>query len=123
MDVTARHYETGRWMHLTIRGGAIAEVGPADGPGEAGPGDDWVAPAFWDIQTNGRWGVSYSAPTLTVDQVAEIVRVQAELGTARLCPTLITASPDDLLHGVRTIARACDADPEVGSRVAGIHLE
>src|SRR5262249_19662085 len=26
-------------------------------------------------------------------------------------------------HGVRTIARACDVDPSVAARVAGIHLE
>ena len=80
-------------------------------------------PAFWDIQINGRWGHSFSSPELTVEQVAAIVRAQGLLGTARLCPTLITAPPGHLLHGVRTIAAACDADPGVGPRVLGIHLE
>src|SRR5205085_3125789 len=76
-----------------------------------------------DIQTNGRWGISFSDPELTVDQVVEIVRAQAELGTARLCPTLISAPRANLRHGVRTIAAACEADPAVAARVAGIHLE
>jgi N-acetylglucosamine-6-phosphate deacetylase len=58
-----------------------------------------------------------------VDQVAEIVRAQAELGTARLCPTLITAPVPDLIHGLRTVAAACERFPDVAARVIGIHLE
>jgi N-acetylglucosamine-6-phosphate deacetylase len=123
MESIARHYQTGRWVRLTIEGRVLAEVGPAEGPAEVAEGDDWIAPAFWDIQTNGRWGISFSDPALSVDQVSAIVRAQAELGTARLCPTLITAPIAALKHGVRTIADACEADPDVADRVAGIHLE
>ena len=75
----------------------IERFDPIDGPERPEPEDDWVAPAFWDIQVNGRWGHSFSSPDLTVEQVAAIVRAQGPLGTARLCPTLITAptgSPD-----------------------------
>src|SRR5262249_17274999 len=106
-----------------IDAGQIAEVRPVDGPDSVRPGDDWVAPAFWDIQTNGRWGHSFSGPDLTVDQVARIVRAQAPLGTARLCPTLITAPGEHLIHGVKTIAAACEAFADVAARVVGIHLE
>jgi N-acetylglucosamine-6-phosphate deacetylase len=55
--------------------------------------------------------------------VAKIVRAQPALGTARLCPTLITAPPADTLRGVRAIAEACDRWPDVNACVAGIHLE
>lgn len=123
MDLLARHHETGRWIRVTTRQGTIAQVEPADGPDEPSAADDWVAPGFWDIQTNGRWGISFSDPGVTVEQVIEIVRAQAYLGSARICPTLITAAPDSLLHGVRTIAAACEADRDVAARVAGIHLE
>ncbi len=119
----ARHYASGCWMEIILEGDTIASVTPIDGPAEFRDTDDWVAPAFWDIQTNGRWGSSFSDPTLTVDQVAAIVRAQAGLGTARLCPTLITAPQADMLHGVRTIAEACDRFPDVGRMVVGIHLE
>ena len=51
------------------------------------------------------------------------MRAQGPLGTARLCPTLITAPVDHLLHGLRTIAAACQAFADVGARVLGIHLE
>jgi N-acetylglucosamine-6-phosphate deacetylase len=121
--VVARHYETGRWVGLALEEGLKISLTAVDGPEEISDSDDWVAPAFWDLQINGRLGVSFSDPTLTVDQVAAIVRAQAGLGTARLCPTLITAPELDMLHGVRTIAEACDRFPDVGRLVLGIHLE
>lgn len=83
----------------------------------------WILPAVWDIQTNGRWGISFSDKMLTVQQVIQIVRAQPALGTTRLLPTLITASRQGFLHGVSTIAQACEADPIVDRLVAGIHLE
>jgi len=121
--LVARHFETTRWVALTIEGGRIASVDPSDGPGAISDADDWIAPAFWDLQINGRWGVSFSSPELTAGQVARIVRAQGALGTARLCPTLISAPPGDLLHGVSTIARACEAFEDVDAGVLGIHLE
>ncbi len=83
----------------------------------------WILPAVWDIQTNGRWEISFSDPTLTVQQVIQIVRAQPSLGTTRLLPTLITGSPEAFLHGVRTIAAACESDTLVDRMIAGIHLE
>src|SRR5690242_14230576 len=115
MKQVVRHYQTGAWVHVATDGPAITAVHAADGPATVGDADDWIAPAFWDIQTNGRWGISFSDPALTVEQVVEIVQAQAELGTARLCPTLITAPRGDLHHGVRTLAQACAADPTIAA--------
>ncbi len=55
--------------------------------------------------------------------MGEIVQAQAGLGSARICPTLITASREATLHGLRTIAAACESSPVVAAMVAGIHLE
>jgi N-acetylglucosamine-6-phosphate deacetylase len=123
MNIIARHYQTGRWARLQIEGATIVEVADSEGPVEFVDEDDWVAPAFWDIQTNGRWGISFADPNLTVEQVAEIVQAQTELGTSLLCPTLITAPFESLRHGVSTIAAACEALPDVARRIVGIHLE
>jgi N-acetylglucosamine-6-phosphate deacetylase len=123
MKIVARDFRTSSWIELDLFESRIASVRRAAGATGIGPADLWVAPAFWDIQTNGRWGHSFSGPELTVEQVGVIVREQARLGTARLCPTLITAEPSALLHGVRTVAAACDAFPDVAARVLGIHLE
>ena len=122
----ARHYATGLWVRISLDGGLIAGNFRDDADGDVGgplPDQEWVAPAFWDLQTNGRWVVSYSDPDLTPVQVAEIVRVQAALGTARLCPTLITAPYESFIEGLKAIAAACEGDPVVGSMVTGIHLE
>jgi N-acetylglucosamine-6-phosphate deacetylase len=123
MEVIGRHYRSAAWVRVRLEGPSITAVEPIDGPEAIGPDDEWIAPAFWDIQTNGRWGISFADPTITVDQVAEIVRAQAALGTARLCPTLFTASPEATSHGVRTVAAACDRFPDVAAMVLGIHLE
>jgi len=123
MLIIAREFKTANWIEIELQGGIIVAVRPGDGPPEASANDEWVAPAFWDIQLNGRWGHSFSGPELTVEQVVAIVRAQGSLGTARLCPTLITAPSGQMLHGVHTIAAACDTDPETARKVLGIHLE
>ena len=87
-----------------------------------------LQPLFWDLQTNGRWGrTSFSDPrpwrSGEPSRAAEVILDHARLGVARLCPTLITAPPEAMRHGVATIAEACEANPAVGRMVAGIHLE
>jgi N-acetylglucosamine-6-phosphate deacetylase len=110
-------------FRVSIEGDRIGDVAPISWD-ESGLEDDlWVFPAFIDLQMNGRWGISFASPDLTIEQVAEIVLAQATLGTARVYPTLITARQRILLHGVKTIGRACDRWPEVDRMVAGIHLE
>jgi N-acetylglucosamine-6-phosphate deacetylase len=120
---------TQRWYAVEFESGLVTGdrqvtgVRPAEPPDEESLPRTWIAPAFWDIQTNGRWGRSFSDPDLTVDDVIAIVRGQAELGTARLCPTLITAPFEAIRHGLATIVEACDVDPVVNRMVVGIHLE
>lgn len=121
--LTARHYATGRWVRVVVEGPTIVEVRDVYGPGDPDESDPWIAPALWDIQTNGRWGVSFSGGSLTVEQVGRIVHAQSAMGVAKICPTLITAGADALRHGVSTIAEACDSDPEIDRRILGIHLE
>ena len=121
--LTARDYASGRWVRVSLDGPEIASVEPADGDPETAEDDPWIAPALWDVQTNGRWGVSFADGAITAEQVRRIVLAQAEAGTARLCPTLITASREAMAHGLETIASACDDDPELDRRVLGIHLE
>jgi len=123
MAIVAREVRSGKWIAIQSRHGLISQVRPADGPAAVTSDDQWVAPAFWDIQVNGRAGHSFSSANLTVDQVAAIVRGQDQLGAARCCPTLITAPADQLLHGAATIAGACENLPDVRERIVGIHLE
>jgi N-acetylglucosamine-6-phosphate deacetylase len=123
VEIVARKIESGQWTRIEIDGPAIAGVETVSGRAVRSDDDLWVAPAFWDIQFNGRWGTSFSDPGLTVVQVADIVRAQGSLGASRVCPTLITALPDATRHGLQTIAAACEQYPDIASRVLGIHLE
>ena len=118
--LVARQYATGARLRIGLDGPTIARVEP-DGPPR--PEDPWVAPAFWDVQTNGRLGVSFNDPGLTPGQVAEIVHAQDALGTARICPTLFTAPFEAFVAGLGAVDRACRDDPGVASRVLGVHLE
>jgi N-acetylglucosamine-6-phosphate deacetylase len=122
-ETIARHFQTGQWIHVATEGATISAVRSSKGAPHQSDEDLWVAPAFWDIQMNGRGGVSFADPTITSDQVAAIVRAQAALGTARLCPTLISASFEALRHGLRTIGEACELHPDVASWVLGVHVE
>jgi N-acetylglucosamine-6-phosphate deacetylase len=119
----SRDVATGEWISIRLSGDRIGGVARRPPDFTSSDPETWVAPAFWDIQTNGRWGWSLSDPTLTVEQTSAIVLAQAELGTARLCPTLITAPYEAMRHGVATIAAACDRDRTVARMVLGIHLE
>ena len=123
MRIRARNWDGGGWIEIEASDRVISRVDPIEAPASTGPDDLVVAPAFWDIQTNGRWGYSFSSPDLTAEQAASIIRAQRGLGVASVCPTLITAPVEHTLHGLRTIAQACDANPDVGRMVVGIHLE
>ena len=117
--IHAYHFATHQPVKVTIDGPTIVSVEQSTPPAR----ESFIGPAFWDIQTNGRWGRSFSDSSITVDQVVDIIRAHAALGTARLLPTLITAPQDAMLHGVRTIAQACATHPDVERMVVGIHLE
>lgn len=119
----ARDLHTNAWLRVSLSDAAILACDPCDPPPTPAWDDHWLAPAFCDIQTNGRMGVSFSDPTLTVERVREIVRANAERGVGKLCPTLISAPERDFLRCLETIARACRTDPEVDRMVLGIHLE
>jgi N-acetylglucosamine-6-phosphate deacetylase len=85
--------------------------------------DPRIAPALWDLQVNGCLGISFSDPELTVEKVRAVCEVVRRDGVGAFCPTLITASSEVMLHGVRTIAAACEDDPFVRGMVLGLHLE
>lgn len=120
MIVVARHFETGLRIRYRIQGDRFATCEPI---GEGEETDDWIVPAFWDIQTNGGNGISFVDESLDVDQVFNLVESNAEQGAARLCPTLITASFEAAAHAVQIIKKACDLDREIDRRILGIHLE
>lgn len=117
---TARRIDTGEPATYAAAGGRIACVDPA----EAASNLPWVAPAFIDHQVNGYMGhdLNGSQPP-TAATVAALTRAVWRTGVARYCPTLITHSEAHILHALRAIVAACDADPLVDASIACVHVE
>jgi N-acetylglucosamine-6-phosphate deacetylase len=124
VQIVGRHWITGETISVSVVGAQIEKVSSLrSDPAQRDDDVVWLAPAFWDLQTNGRWGISFSDAGLTIDQVRKIILANATLGTVRLCPTLITAERAATDHALRTLTAACDTDRQVGAMVLGFHLE
>lgn len=106
---------------IAIAGGRIV-AREALGAGEV-PRDLLVAPAFWDVQNNGRLGRSFADPTLSREAIREVLYAQPGLGVARVCPTLITAPMSDMMAALRNLAEAIREDPLLDRMIPGVHLE
>ncbi len=123
MKLLGRRYDTDEPICLEIAQGKIARTvscSTGEFPEARWP---WIAPGLFDIQVNGYGGQEFSSSDLTPDEVGAIVRGYAPFGLTRCCPTLTTASFEVLQHGLKTIAAACDASPDMARRIAGIHVE
>lgn len=122
MRARARHYRTGDLIDIVTTGGAITAVEPA-GSATAELTAGYVAPGLCEIQINGCLGYSFGSPTPTHEQIRRIVDVCRRHAVTELFPTLITASPIDLLNGFRVLNRVCESDPDIASATLGFHLE
>jgi N-acetylglucosamine-6-phosphate deacetylase len=122
MRIRAKHYATGELIELTLNQGRIASVGP---PGPAPPDLEagYVAPAFFDLQINGCGGHNFSSAALTADSVRAVVATCRRHGIGALCPTVITSSFATLHHGLTTIRRAVESDPQLARALPAVHLE
>src|ERR1700756_1229869 len=110
MRIRARHYATGQLVDVTCDRGMITAIEPPNGAApdrEAG----WIAPALFDLQINGCDGHSFNSGRLTVADVRHVVLACCRHGIGSLCPTLVTASHEDLVHGLTTIQQACVEHP------------
>jgi N-acetylglucosamine-6-phosphate deacetylase len=101
---------------LETSGGSITACG--DGPPPRPPDDEFphhtVVPGFVDMHVHGGGGASYTDPR----GIARAAGFHRGHGTTTTLGSLVTASPPDLIAGVRALAEATRR-----GTVAGIHLE
>ena len=83
----------------------------------------YIAPTLVDIQVNGFAGFDLNVPTVTTSDVIEMVRALWRVGTGFLCPTIVTASFEDISNSIRAIVNAHHSDANVAHSILGIHLE
>ncbi|MDE0317594.1 MAG: N-acetylglucosamine-6-phosphate deacetylase [Candidatus Poribacteria bacterium] len=83
----------------------------------------WIAPALVDVQVNGFAGYDLNVATVTAADVCAMVRALWRVGTGFLCPTVVTASFENISNFLHAVIEACDKDPMVAHSILGIHLE
>src|SRR6266851_932820 len=122
MRIRGKHYATGELVQIVFQDGKIHEIGaPTEEPADVEA--EWLAPALFDLQINGCDGHSFNSDRLTVESVRHVVEVCRRHGIGGLCPTLVTNSFAAIAHGLSTIRRACETDPELTRAIPAIHLE
>jgi N-acetylglucosamine-6-phosphate deacetylase len=116
--LTGRDPATGQSLAITLEGDRIVRVDP-------GPKDEthWLSHGLIDIQVNGYAGHDVNAPNLDVATISALSRALRATGVTTFLPTLITASEQSLLHGLRTIAQARVEDVLAARMIAGVHIE
>jgi N-acetylglucosamine-6-phosphate deacetylase len=90
-----------------------------------------LCPGFIDLQINGAFGVDFSNPNLTRQQVLTVASQLTQYGVTHFCPTLVSTSKDvyaTLLHDI--LGPLCQSDqsgdfppPTDRATLLGIHLE
>jgi N-acetylglucosamine-6-phosphate deacetylase len=117
-----RHYQNGEPVRVGVEAGRIAAVEP-DWPRGRADEWPWIAPGLFDLQINGHGGTWFGKPGITADEVLDVLRRHFAFGVTRMCPTLITASFDDLAGGFAALREACEREPWADKLVPGCHLE
>mmetsp|Transcript_8397 Transcript_8397/g.15847 ORF Transcript_8397/g.15847 Transcript_8397/m.15847 type:complete len:474 (+) Transcript_8397:2624-4045(+) len=87
-----------------------------------------LCPGFIDIQINGAFGVDFSNPHLTPQQVLSVATQLPQYGVTHFCPTLVSSFADTykiLIHDILTPLCQLDQSqpPTNRSTVLGVHAE
>jgi N-acetylglucosamine-6-phosphate deacetylase len=110
---------------VEIDDGRIISVGRGTRVGAVGVDDAVLVPGFVDVQVNGLDDVDFACADPSSWQAA--LRAQARHGVTACCPTLVsaplTAYEEPLRVAAAVAAASPDADDEVGTEIAGVHLE
>ncbi|HTY37785.1 MAG TPA: N-acetylglucosamine-6-phosphate deacetylase [Bacteroidota bacterium] len=81
-----------------------------------------IRPGFVDLQVNGYFGVDFSDPAATVEQILEAAELLVTQGTVGFLATIITGPRESMEMCAKNIAEAIDRQGRRGP-ILGIHLE
>jgi N-acetylglucosamine-6-phosphate deacetylase len=112
---------SGEPVTVAVAGEAIDSVRPSHAM--AAPSETWVIPGLIDLQVNGFGGHDLNGAGVTSDTVAHVVRALWAHGVTRFCPTICTASHEQMIGALRAVARACNEMKWVEQAVVGVHVE
>src|SRR3984885_5337016 len=115
--LTGRDPHAGEWLTLRCADGRITAIEK----GAAGE-NVWLSAGLIDLQVNGYQGDDLNADDLTVDTVQSLARRMLAHGVTTFLPTLITASEEKIVHNLRIIAAARQADSLLARMIPYVHL-
>lgn len=119
MKFTAHNIIGNKPLEITIENNSVHSIQEV----ESVDSELLITPALVDIQVNGFAGFDLNVPTVTASDVIEMVRMLWRVGTGFLCPTIVTASYEDIRNSIKAIVAACHSNPLVDRSILGIHLE
>lgn len=109
---------TGDFIQILVEDGLIRSI--ASGSSEE---DLWLSPGFIDLQVNGYGGCDLNAESITPDVVAALMYRLFAVGVTTFVPTLITASEDRMIAGLRAIGEARHRSSLVRHVIPFVHME
>ena len=116
--LTGRDPHSGEWLTVRCADDRIAAIEK----GAAGE-NVWLSAGLIDLQVNGYQGDDLNADDLTVDTVQSLARRMLAHGVTTFLTTLITASEEKIVHNLRIIAAARQADSLLARMIPYVHLE
>jgi N-acetylglucosamine-6-phosphate deacetylase len=82
-----------------------------------------VAPGLVDLQLNGAFGVDFSSPSLTADEVQFVRRQMLQFGVTAFCPTMVSCARERYVRNLPLLASHDSLAPSDGASLLGVHLE
>ncbi len=107
-------------LDVVVEHGRIAALTPVADPGDDAP---WIGPGLIDLQVNGHREGDANAAEPSAAHIDAMAASLAACGVTGFLPTVITASPDDMVARIRAIGEAVRASAATSRAVAGIHVE
>jgi N-acetylglucosamine-6-phosphate deacetylase len=121
LEITGRLVESAKVATLVIDGQTIRSMAYVDA-GTPVDEDNWIAPAFFDVQVNGFAGIDFNTPGLSAEQIAHAIAKLQETGVAAFCPTVVTESIERMCACLSDLDRGCQA-AGISSSIPAFHLE
>ena len=118
LRIEGRDVNSGAGVALTVRDGRIASLRPAKTVNGC-----WLSPGLVDLQVNGYRGFDLNDDAIDVATVSGLVREMLACGVTTFLPTLVTASPAQLLARLSVIAECRRIDSLARHCIPFVHME
>ena len=119
MNITGYSLHNQIPLEITVMDRRVTAIREIDGASA----NTFISPALVDIQVNGFRGYDLNVDTVTPEDVCTMVQTLWRVGTGFLCPTIVTASFENIRNSLEAVVKAYHSDTLIAHSILGIHLE